>query len=180
MSVFRGDLEGDERPDPRWYVITGVVLIALVFALAVLGIVSSASAQSQFGFCGYARVATPRSSWIQAGTAYQQVSVSTTAVSGPNVSGGTGITIPSLSTGGPIVGAVVEIQSGLVNLRVDGTAATGTTDGGGSTYGPGGSSVVSPTALTVCGTDLRNLSMIRSSQSATNPLVNIRYYVPGS
>lgn len=157
--------------DPRWYVWLGVLVIVAVMGLALLAVATPARAQSQFGFCGLTRVATPRSSWISSGAAYQQLSVSTTAVAP---------TIPTLSQGGPIVGAVVEIQSGLVNIRVDGTAAAGTTDGGGSTYGPAGTTVVSATALTVCGTDLRNLSMIRSSQSATNPLVNIRYYVPGS
>lgn len=166
MTVFRRDLE--RRDDPRWYVWTGVAVICLVMLLALASLVS---AQQQFGFCGYSRVTTPRSAWISSGAAYQQLAVSTTAVSP---------TIPTLSTGGPIVGAVVEIQLGLLNIRVDGTAATGSTDAGGSTYGPGGTTVASATALTVCGSDLRNLSMIRSSQSATNPTVNIRYYAPGS
>ena len=166
MTVFRRDLE--RRDDPRWYVWTGVAVICLVFLLALA---SLAAAQQQFGFCGYARVATPRSTWINSGAAYQQLNVSTSAV---------GPTIPTLNTGGPIVGAVVEIQLGLINIRVDGTAATGSTEAGGSTYGPGGTTVTSATALTVCGTDLRNLSMIQSSRSATSPTVNIRYYVPGS
>lgn len=159
------------RQDPRWYVALGLLVLLLVAGLA-LAAVAVAQTPSP-NFCGFGRVQTPRTAWIQSGAAYQQLSLSSqTTASSP--------TIPVLSQGGPIVGAVVEIQSGLVNIRVDGTAATGSTDAGGSTYGPGGTSVVTATAVVVCGTDLKNLSLIRSSQTATNPLVNIRYYVPGT
>lgn len=171
----RGDCEWCDTGDSRFYAglaVGAVGMFAFLVAMMLGAMLFAEAAHAQTpgsGFCGYNKVRTPPSNIIRSGSAYQQIIFSTTAQN---------LTVPTLLQGGPVVGAVLEIQLGLLNFRVDGTAATGSSDTGGSTYGPGGTTVSNPVSLVVCGSDLAAFSGIRSSQSATASTVNIRYYVP--
>ena len=160
--------------DDRRFIWIGAVVAAVCTALAIIGIVAAVNAQTSpvFGLCGYAKVMTPTSAQLASGTAMQSLSVGTTAVS-PTIP-----VMASGSTGGPVIGATVQIKNGLVNFRVDGTAATATT---GDTIGPGGSSIsANAPYFEVCGSDLRKISLIQGTGSATAAETNWRYYIPGS
>ena len=178
MSVFRRDpmpyvesLDEHRRSEEdrrviKWTVIAMATVGAALLALALF--VSRADAEI---FCGFEKVRTPISANIATGAAYQQLNVSTTALS---------LTVPTVTSGGPVVGAYVQVLNGLVNVRVDGTAATATTESGGATWGPGGTTVAANAPyFMVCGNDeLHRFSIIRASASGTASTVNIRYYIP--
>ena len=178
MTVFRRDpMPYEESLDERrrsqedrrvikWAVISMATVGAALIAIAMF----ASRAGAAEGFCGFDKVRTPLAANIVTGDAYQQLNVSTTALS---------LTIPTVSSGGPVIGAFVQVLNGLVNVRVDGTTATGTTESGGDTWGPGGTTVaVNAPYFSVCGGDLSNFSIIRASASSTASTVNIRYYIP--
>lgn len=144
----------------------GILLAALLLTLFVA---AQASAQTVTSLCGLTSVRTPAASQLASGAAYQQLIVGASAVSP---------TIPVMASnaGGPIIGATVQLLTGLVNYRTDGTNPTSLL---GDTIGPNTTTVgASQPYYEVCGADLNRISLIRSSYSATDSTTNWRFYVP--
>lgn len=134
-------------------------------ALVALGGLAHAQTGTATGFCGYARVTTPTSDIISTGAAYAS-QTSTASAQSP--------TIPVLSNGNPIVGAIGLVEGAPIRLRVDGVADP-TTLGGGQ-YGPGapgGSVFIS------CGSDLRRLEFVTASTTQGNGVVHWFFYTIG-
>lgn len=154
----------------RWFLrIYTVATLAVVLASFPLLAHGQSGPGHGYGLCGFDKVATPGSSTITAGAAFQQLSVSTTAVSP---------TVPTLAQGN-IVGAKVQVLIGFVNVRHDGTAPTANV---GTTWGPGGVSSATfsnGVIYDVCGTDLQKIQFIRAGTSATGSILNIQYYTVG-
>ena len=158
--------------DAAWYRWLAFAVVISILVLAPLMFAGIASAQSAIGFCGFGKVQTPATGIIGSGAASETLVIGGTS---------TALTIPTITQGGPVIGAYIQVKNGTINYRVDGTAPTAATNDASDTFGPGGTTISDNAPfLVTCGSDMRNFQMIRAAGSATDSRVNVRYYIPGS